>query len=648
MSQPKNTPEQLLANARALPTELSLARVGEIVAQFPPDSEPPAGFGHTPKILLLMLLLSVFTAGLYFLVGSPLPVDNDQLSGAFPAETPSVVEDRNLVAEAGEVVAPALAPSPAPIAASPSVNEVPASIRKSSPPLKTAPSVPSFAPATAPSAAGSSVDNLSREGAEGTSTPTENTGPESELRAPAPNTLAPSRYLATGPQDDPIEGRYSQKNKRLTLYKSVRIRGRKITWVLPFQLTPLEQRQLDEEGFMERETGRLSLSKGQDGITQGDFTFQPRSEVRAGYEQRGWGTSQAPAEEVNMEGIVKGLPMAKPVYTEEPAELLWLRYFITGVDNGYLGILKDLGFRESSFRDLWRLPNESISKASLLELANDVRRISPLYRGSDLEELVAFHKGRRLLEKLYDLGYRDVTPAEIRSLTEAKVFPVYLTTMNQGQPEPVPLADIVRYRQANIYSGYPIEMEAAFGRDLSVEEVEKMHAAKFFAANLQRMQRDGFRDLSVEEYLELHLAPRKVASKLLEDGDGLIVDANYARSGRVKQTETRRLGKFRTLVVDRDISVVVIPDGQNRAEVGLLVKPDWLKIKIKRSRGGKLTIKKKTKFGVSIKGMIQAEVRLYASDLEKIVVDETSRVFVVGDVEKYETYGPVGKAVLVE
>lgn len=591
------TPEQLFNTAKKTPTEMDYARIDAIVREFPAGGNA-ANTIINPKLITLAALLA--TAALMLaLMNRP---KND------PPELATVVV---VGSETKEIAPPAREET---------VVVTPA------PPEETAATPAALAPV-----------NLPPVGA-GAKRQTGDIAPAAAPKKPAP---AARKTVIPRQKDTPINsaplpsfgettitGDFALTDKGLLLETVERVNGRKITWMLPTALGETEQLVLFQPdastGYLERETGRLILMKDNNRQGKGTFSFQPRIETLKRYEKAGMGTSDVPAEAIRLNGMQQGVSFAPEVFTEQPAEILWLKYFTLGIDREYLDLLREMGYGEEAVQGipshgnggLWQIANHGLTSAELTSLH---RTLEVLYgkagEAFSFAELTELYQNRILLSALVKEGYQSLGANQIRSLLSSDVGPAYLREMNE-----------------------------VFDRRLIPEELLALREADLFATGIRRLQRDGYNDLSVAAYIRLHTEPQ-IAKEAPEEVQLLTVDDNFGRKRKNWRSGKLKLSPFDKLVVEDDIRLVIIPGDTDQAEI-VKVNMKGVDVALNVSSNGTLTIRKKTKFGWKVDGFVIAEIRLTASQLKNIEVKAPARVFVAGDPAIYTVEGKVGRAVV--
>lgn len=425
-----------------------------------------------------------------------------------------------------------------------------------------------------------------------------------------------------------ISGTYALRGSDLRLETTERVNGRKITWMLPTKTTEEEQRLLfpggASTGYLERETGRLILMKDNNRQGKGTFSFQPRIETRKRYENAGMGTSDVPAEAIRLNGMQQGISFAPEVFTEQPAEILWLKYFTLGIDRTYLDLLREMGYSEEAVQGipwhenggLWQMANQGLTSAELKSLH---RTMEELYgkagEAFSFAELTELYQNRTMLSALVQEGYQSLGADQIRSLLASDIGPAY-----------------------------PREMNEVFDRKLTPEELLALREAELFATGIRRLQRDGYNDLSVADYIRRHTEPQ-TAEEAPEEVQLLTVDDNFGRKRKNWRSGKLKLAPFEKLVVEDDVRIVIIPGDTDQAEI-VKVNMKGVDVALNVSDNGTLTVRKKTKFGWKVDGFVIAEIRLTASQLQRIEVKAPARVFIAGDPSAYVVKGKVGRAMV--
>jgi len=591
--------QQLLNTCQQIPTEMDYVRIDALVRDFPAGGNASSSITY-PKLLTIAALLATAALALLLMDGA----DNNPPKLA--AIAPTYTTESEVVAEKTEGLDSV-------------TGEEPTAVTPASPAPKTLPppgagaerQAGDIAPAAAP-----------------TKTPP---APQNVIVAPPVSQPAPAYMPPFG--ETTITGRYEILNDRLRLETVERVNGRKITWMLPTQMSGEEQLLLFPRsattGYLERETGRLILMSDGGSQKRGNFSFQPHIETRKSYEKAGLGTGEVPAERVKLHGMQQGVSLAKEVYSERPAEILWLRYFSLDINREYLDVLRGMGYDEEDFSrrfhhehghgedgGLWLLANNGLTAGELTSLDRTLQLLyGKVGEAFSLTELTELYQHRKLLNTLVKEGYQSLGANQLRSLMASDVSPAYLSEMNQ-----------------------------VIDRRLTPPELRALREANLFATGIRRLQRDGYTDLPVADYIQLHTKP-ETAKEELEEAQLLTISEDFGKKRKGWRASHHALAPFSKLVVEDDIRLVIIPGDANEADV-VTIGMKGVSVDLDVSKNGTLKIRKKLKIGWQTEGVVVAEIRLTASQLERIEVKAPARVFMIGDRSAYEIRGRVGSAEL--
>lgn len=437
------------------------------------------------------------------------------------------------------------------------------------------------------------------------------------------------------------------------LYTEERANGRKITWALPVELDHAEHEQLgriSQKGdYLERDAGRIFLRA--DGRASGTFVFQPRLPLRQRYEERGWGTNAVDAAAVKLLGSAQGLSLRPNVYTEQPAELLWLRYFTNGVGDDYLAALAGLNVRRAALGKLWKLPNNGVSVGDLGEIRQLLDRLLVTEdEGLTAADVVRLAKRTRHLRTLIDQGYSGDRVTDLMKLLRTGASDYFLTRANLHRTNNWTLAQLAAIADVDISPYNLNKFEELLSADLTVEDVRALNAAdatpndalrftrqldgNISAADLLLANRAGFTPQDLDNLLDqgvyhdnlpAYVAASAAPAAVMEEG-ARVIGADFGRKRKGYKKGKIDLPPFTRLRVEDKIRVVVVPGDEYRAEF-VASNMDGLQLDFNVSPGGRLTIRQKVKFGWVIRGVLAGEVRLTGPALEKLEVGKDAKVY---------------------
>ena len=634
MNSPKSL-DQLIENTQKLPLPMTIAQVDQLIGQFPPTTTSPTVRKWRPR-WLFFAVVAVAASLLWINQGgsSGAPDPMPRMAAAFPLE-----------ANAEELVTP---PAEETVVVETIDNRRPR-VRK----------VITLKPtAKATSVRSQTITTLVPDLALVPNPTPAPTPPGNEVTAAADR---PDFDVYTGPVrrafgDVTIAGdwRLMEKTKDVMLTRKEKINGRKLMWMLMVNLSPAELervQQADGGVSLERTAGRLLLEIDEEG--KGRFTFQPNLVVRKFYETSGWGTGAVVEEDIHMFGTMRGLRMGASVYTREPVELTWMRYFLNHVGDDYINALADLRLERVALQELWRLPNDGVTLAELQQIYRLIAEVlEPQHTPLDMKTLLWLAKERGMLEALGKAGYRDVPTESLRTLADAEVTRYYLTRVNNYRENLLPLDDVVRLHAAGLDDYAAERYNRYLSSEPTVAELLKLHEVKVTGYELRRYQEAGLKWITPEDVILAQkngLTPAKI-QRLKADGrehdsitdyldemkrtaeatTDLPLNRDFTEAFGVSRSKwksgKKKLPAFKTLRVEDEIQVLIVPGDEFAAT---FTKMDYraMKIDFEVSPGGELRIRKRMRFGWQIKAPVVAEVRLTVPRIEGLSVGESARVW---------------------
>lgn len=609
---------------------MDITQINTLVGAFPVADDVPARGYRAPRHLLTTIGL-ILAAGLLWVLYTQRSVaEIPQLAASFPAET---------------YVAPAVEPLPVPepetaVIAPPAIENDRRSVTVEAAAADALP-----APSTSPAPAAAALPNVRNE------------------MAGSRKTVAPA-YARPPAYDEPtITGTYEMEEVkhgkhthggRLTLSFTERVNGRKITWALPTGLNTEQYRLLDfspERGtYLERETGRLFLKPN--GHNNGEFTFQPRTDTRRMYEEKGWGTASVEAADVKLNGMQQGVSLKPEWATNDPVEVTWLRYFTSNVGERYLDLLDEIGVTDEARSELWRLPNGGVGSNKLGELSTVLAPMRPLGK-LDIETLLWMAWNTGSLRSLAEQGYRGLSAASLRTLAEADVNDYFITRANLHRAENLSLPQMAELFTAEVKVFELNGFQQYLSEDLELRDMEALRTAGIRPALAEAFAREGVVMLTAKDLLRAkqemllpsdvkylreagyaeetiagYLAAKNSELSVYETGEARLVDRDFGRRKKGYRREKTDLVPFTSLKVEDEVNVVIVPGDVYRAEF-VAWKADGIKLALDMSANGELTIRKKVKFGWVVKGITIGEVRLTVPrDLEELKVKSPARVWI--------------------
>lgn len=383
------SPDQLndrFRQAAAHAPEITLAEATERFLN-PQPLPPPARPWYLNPYFMLTILLSVLA--FVFFPGATPP---DALSNAFPieaSESPAepvfalpgreypLTFNRELPAGGAIVPAPLLQPVAAPAAA---------------PPEELTESTPSDPVRVSPL-----------------------TG-KTDLTSPAPakNTAAV-----------PVNGTWEIRKK--TLFLTVLVNGESGKTGYNLLLTEEEIASLKDPNnrpaSIFRPTGTIILL---DGRHDGGFEFLPDASFRKGLNASGLGDASFRMEDLPDDGLI-GRAYSDVRSAESPREIIWLKYFLTGIDDAYVQRLRDFGYTNAELQDLWHLANAEITPSILSDILDTATKLftdrPPLKHFRQLRRLAATGKGRYFSDQP-KMPYAEFREQHLIRTTDASRRPV--------------------------------------------------------------------------------------------------------------------------------------------------------------------------------------------------------------------------------
>lgn len=336
--------EQLFAVAKNLPAELSVREVEMTFLN--PALLPPAKpwYGGYPKLftMLSFLLALAFAVTLSGPTGSLAPVDSPPAEITLPSTAVTMPSAENIAEtpdEEPEVPAPALTNTAAAVPQLPTLAQFRVIAPTAAP---TNPVIPPSAPSTVARAA----------------------------HSPASAPDAGDNFIL--PLPSPVfSGDWKLRKNLLQLsLHEITSDDQEQHFNLPASLTGAETMEIEDRevasGKIERAAGTILLHGNK---KRGTFEFIPNAAFRDRLNAGGMGDLQLP------EGENPRLPVFSTLtrpgvssHTDHPRDLLWLKYFINNVNDGYLQVLYDHGYTDDELVGLYHLPDYGVKRLTLINL----------------------------------------------------------------------------------------------------------------------------------------------------------------------------------------------------------------------------------------------------------------------------------------
>jgi len=402
------TMEKLLSSARSLPTELAYNEVEFLFLNpTPPPPARPWWQGGYPKFLLMLTLLIALVG---FLLPTQANIRDYQLS-AFPVQ-----ENTH---------------SPISINPLPKGGTISLSVpQREMPTLRPIISVPgTLAPTTmvAPAHSASSVTTAAPK--------------ETQIERPTPplSQPAPDKKINRGAMPPALfQGNYAffRGDLMLSFQESPNPTKDEPVDLLYLELTKAEQRTLKsadgQAQTIKRAAGTLMLFPNG---KKGTFEYLANDKYQQMYSERGWAPKRGKPQQVFTRTTLGKLDELPPV--KRLQDQLWFRYFTTDINDAYLAQLREFGYKDTDFSELWQLVNVYLD----YEEASTVLKLAQATL-TGLPSLAELSKLKYYVDELTEVSRsgKKMTYAEFESL---RTQPSFWELLAKAEPPEasIPVAD---------------------------------------------------------------------------------------------------------------------------------------------------------------------------------------------------------------